>query len=158
MDDLKVKEIFSSITSKYPSLYDLEKELAKLPGATTDEGDVGHIFSGGVYIRQLTMPKDTLAVGKRHRFATCNMLMKGEVSVYMGEDMPVQRIKAPFHFTSPPMTKKMCYFHEDSIFMNLHPTEETDLEKIENHFIIPEEEYLLLSSGDITKIEEGEIK
>jgi len=156
MDDLAVTKIFTDIAGKYPSLYDLEKEMAKWPGATTDEGNVDHIFSGGVYIRQLIMPKDTLAIGKRHRYETCNMLLKGEVSVYMGGDMPPQRIKAPFQWTSLPMKKKLVYFHEDSIFCNLHPTKETDLVEIEKHFIIPEEEYLSLSFGNTKHIDQGE--
>jgi len=148
MNDLEVTELFLDLSKKYTSLYDLEREMAKCPGATEDEGNVNHIFSGGVYIRQLIMPKDTLAVGKRHRYETCNMLLKGEVSVYMGGDTPAQRIKAPFQWTSPPMTKKLVYFHEDSIFVNIHPTKETDLEKIEKHFIIPEKEYLKLPEGE----------
>ena len=157
MDDLAVQKIFSDITEKYPSLYDLEKEMATWPGA---EGEnpypLEHIFSGGVYIRQMTAPAGSLAIGKRHRYETCNMILKGEVSVYMGEDEPPKRVKAPFLFTSKPMTKKLCYFHEETIFVNIHPTSETDLEKIESHFVIPEEEYLQLSFSDIKNIEQGE--
>ena len=149
MNDLEVTDLFLGLSRKYPSLYDLEKAMEKWPGA---EGEnpypLDHIFSGGVYIRQMTAPAGSLAIGKRHRYETCNMLLKGEVSVYMGGDKPSQRIKAPFQWTSPPMTKKLVYFHEDSIFVNIHPTEETDLEKIENEFIIPEEEYLKLNEGE----------
>ena len=149
MNDLEVTELFSGLSEKYPSLYDLEMEMAKWPGS---EGEnpfpLEHIFSGGVYIRQMLGPAGTLAIGKRHRYETCNMLLAGEVSIYMGSDKPARRIKAPFQWTSPPMTKKLVYFHEDSIFVNIHPTKETDLAKIENHFIIPEKEYLKLPEGE----------
>lgn len=157
MEDLAVQKIFTDLSKQYPSLYDLEKEMLKWPGA---EGEnpypLEHIFSGGVYIRQMTAPADSLAIGKRHRYETCNMILKGEVSVYMGEGELPKRMKAPFLFTSKPMTKKMCYFHEETIFVNLHPTKETDLEKIESHFIIPEEEYLLLYKDNIKQLEVGE--
>ena len=137
---------------KEPTLTDLEKEMLKLPQV---ECDLTHNFAPGVYVRELFIPKDSWIMGKRHRYETCNMILKGECSVYMGEEEPPKRIKAPFLFTSKPMTKKMCYFHEETIFVNIHPTKETDLVKIENEFIIPEEEYLLLSSNNTKHIEQG---
>ena len=105
---------------------------------------VEHIFSGGVYIRQILIPKGTIVMGKRHRHETCNILLSGELSIYAGEGKESNRVKGPLMFTSPPGTKKLAYCHEDAIFMNIHPTEETDLEKIEEEFIIPEEEYIEL--------------
>ena len=145
MEDLAVSELFSGVAARFPTIYDFEQYLAKLPQLPEK---VDHIFSGGVYIRQLTIPEDSIIIGKRHRHETCNMLLKGEMSIYMGEGVPTQRIKGPLLFTSPPMTKKMAYCHEECIFANIHPTEETDLEKIENEFIIPEEEYLQLPEGE----------
>ena len=100
-----------------------------------------HTFSGGIYIRQIFIPKGTIIMGKRHRYETCNILVSGELSIYMGEGVPMNRIKGPLLFTSKPYTKKLAYCHEDAIFMNIHPTKETDLEKLEKQFIIPEEEY-----------------
>jgi hypothetical protein len=107
-----------------------------------------HTFSGGVYIRQILIPKGTIIMGKRHRHETCNILLSGELSIFMGEGQPVNRVKGPLLFTSPPLTKKLAYAHEDTIFLNIHPTEETDLEKIEDNFIIPEEEYTKQIEGD----------
>jgi hypothetical protein len=37
--------------------------------------------------------------------------------------------------------------------MNLHPTNETDLEKIEAEFIIPEEEFLLHGAKNPEEVE-----
>ena len=118
----------------------LQKEQVDIP--------VEHTFSGGVYIRQISIPKGTILMGKRHRHETCNILVSGELSIYMGEDIPINRVKGPFLFTSEPNTKKLAYCHENAVFMNIHPTEETDLEKIENEFIIPEKEYELLMEGE----------
>ncbi len=126
------------------SLYELEKKLSKM-----EQVDIplDHIFSGGVYIRQISVPKGTIIIGKRHRHETCNILIKGVLVLYMGEDVPTQKIEGPFLFTSPPGTKKMAYCQEDAVFLNIHPTTETDLEKIEKEFIIPEEEFLLENGG-----------
>jgi hypothetical protein len=103
---------------------------------------VEHIFSGGVYIRQIVIPPGTIIMGKRHRHETCNILMQGTLSVYVGEDQPLNKITGPFLFTSPPMTKKLAYSHDECVFINIHPTNETNLDKIEDEFIIPEDEYL----------------
>ena len=120
------------------TLEDLEKELLKFDQV---EAPVTHNFADGVYVRELFIPKDSLIIGKRHRFETCNIVLKGEISIYMGPDLPVKRLKAPCIFNSQPGVKKMGYTHEDTIFLNVHPTEERDLDKIEEQFIISEEEY-----------------
>jgi hypothetical protein len=122
------------------SMMELENRLSKM-----EQVDIPttHIFSGGVYIREIAVPKGTIIIGKRHRHESCNILMKGSMILYMGENVPTQRITGPLLFTSPPNTRKMAYCEEDVVFLNLHPTQETDLDKIEQEFIIPEEEYLL---------------
>ena len=107
------------------------------------ECPVEHEFADGVCSRKMNVPANTLVVGKMHRFSTYNILLKGSCSIYAGENLPVKKIAAPFTFTSDPGTKKIAYFHEDSIWINVLPTKETDIEKIEEIFIIPEEEFFL---------------
>jgi hypothetical protein len=104
------------------------------------ELDVNHIFSGGVYIRELSIPRGVIIVGKVHRHETCNVLLKGTLSVFLGSGKPVQKITGPLMMTSEPMTRKIAYCHDDAIFMNIHPTTETNIEKIEAEFIVPESE------------------
>ena len=98
-------------------------------------GDVGR------NVREMFIPKGTIIIGKRHRYKTCNVLIQGEISVYMGEGIPTKRLKAPFVFYSAPRIRKLGYAHEDTIFCNIHPTKERDLDKIEAEFIVSEEEY-----------------
>lgn len=50
----------------------------------------------------------------------------------------------------------MAYIHEDAIFLNIHPTNERDLQKIEEEFIIPEEEFIQQQS--INNASEGDQK
>lgn len=140
----KIEEKELAIFKKQLSLVDLEKELLKLPQI---DAPVTHNFADGIYVRELFIPKDSLIIGKRHRYETCNILLQGDLSIYMGPDIPVKRIKAPCIFNSKPGTKKMAYIHEDTIFVNVHPTKETDLEKIEDEFIISEEEFITLEGG-----------
>lgn len=121
-----------------PTLKDLEEELVKLPQILIP---TIHTFSAGIYVREIHIPAGTIVIGKRHRHSTCNMLMAGELSIYMGPNLPVKHLTAPCIFTSEPGAKKMGYAHTDVIFVNVHPTTSTDLEEIEKEFIITEKEY-----------------
>jgi hypothetical protein len=122
----------------------LERVLSRLPQI---EEQVTHHFGGGVYTRELFIPAGSLIIGKRHRHETVNMVLKGHISVFVAPGLPVHHLYAPAIFTSPPFSKKMGYAHEDTVFVNIHPTTETDLEKIEAEFIIPEDEYIELISS-----------
>lgn len=120
------------------TLYDLEQVLKRFPQT---EEIVTHHFGGGVYARELFIPAGNLIIGKRHRHESLNMVLKGHISVFVAPGLPVRHLYAPAIFTSPPLSKKMGYAHEDTVFVNVHPTTETDLEKIEAEFIITEDEY-----------------
>lgn len=102
---------------------------------------VKHHFSQGVYGRELFIPKGVTLTGKIHKYSQLNILVCGELSV-LTED-GIKRVKPPFIVVSPPGTKRIAYAHEDSIWLTVHGTEETDLEKIEDKFIAQnEQEYL----------------
>lgn len=130
-------------------LKELENELIKLDQV---EIPTEHQFMGGIYLRSIAVPAGTLIIGKRHRHETCNMLLSGVMSIYIGENQPNKMLKGPCIFLSDPGSKKMGYAHTDCVFMNLHPTSETDLDKIESEFIIPEEEYLLNEAKSLKEV------
>jgi hypothetical protein len=94
---------------------------------------VKHYFSQGVYAREITIPAGTLLTGKIHKFEQLNILSAGEISV-LTED-GIKRVEAPFTVVSPPGTKRIAFAHTDCVWTTIHGTQETDLEKIENHFI-----------------------
>jgi len=123
---------------KKRNLKDLEDPLRQLPQA---ELGYTHHFSDGVYGRERFAPQGTLIIGKRHRYKTLTILLKGELSVYTDNDDKVKNLIAPCVFVSDANTKKMTYSHTDTVLMTVHPTEETDLDKIEEEFIMPEIEY-----------------
>ena len=138
------------IFRKQLDLKELENEFLKL-----DQVEIltDHKFMGGIYLRSIVVPAGTLIIGKRHRNETCNILLSGIMSIYIGEDQPTKRLAGPCIFRSDPGSKKMGYAHTDCVFMNLHPTNETDLEKIEAEFIIPEEEFLLHGAKNPEEVE-----
>lgn len=100
-----------------------------------------HYFSPGVYAREITIPAGTALTGKIHKYAQLNILSKGEMSVLTHEG--VKRVAAPFTIVSPPGTKRAAIAHTECVWTTIHGTDETDLDKIEAHFIAQDEqEYL----------------
>lgn len=120
-------EVVDSMREK---LERFESEMFKLG---TIEIPVKHHFSQGVYAREITIPKGTVLTGKIHKYSQLNILSKGDISVLTEEG--IKRVQAPFAIVSPPGTKRVAYAHEESVWTTVHGTEETDLEKIETHFI-----------------------
>ena len=102
------------------------------------EVPVVHHFAPGVYMRQMDAKAGTFIVSKMHRTEHMNILLKGSLTVATEDG--IQLMTAPCVLKSMPGTKRIGYFHEDSSWITVHPTEETDLEKIEQQVIVPEEE------------------
>ena len=95
------------------------------------------VFSPGIYTRILHIPKGCLLTGKIHKEPILNIMIKGDISVLIGDE--VKRIIAPFVIVSPAGSKKIGYAHEDTIWMGCHGTDEVDVQKIEERFIAQDE-------------------
>lgn len=116
------------------------------------EMPVTHHFAHGVYARELFIPKGTVLTGKIHKYSQVNIMSKGELSVLT--ETGVKRVKAPFTIVSPAGTKRIAYAHEDTVWTTVHGTKETDLEKIESHFIAQSEDEFLAFCVAQKRIEE----
>ena len=92
-----------------------------------------HSFADGCYIREIFNPKGELLVTKIHKVAHPFFLMKGDMTILMEDG--IKRIKAPHYGLTPAGTKRLIYCHEDCVFVTVHATNETDLEKIEEEVI-----------------------
>lgn len=115
---------------------DVQQQLSESP----DQIDVPvqHHFAPGVYIRQMDAAAGTLVVSKMHRTEHMNILLKGSLTVATEDG--IQLMTAPCVLKSMPGTKRIGYFHEDSSWITIHPTSDTDLEKIEQQVIVPDDE------------------
>jgi hypothetical protein len=102
-------------------------------GAVEPDCPLKHHFAPGAYGREIFIPKDSLIVGKIHKHSHLNMLMKGRVSV-LTEEGP-KMLEAPLTMVSPAGTKRVVYTHEDTVWVTVHLTNETDLGKIEDEVI-----------------------
>lgn len=117
----------------------LEAVLAKQPEAVQGDSDLfplKHRFAEGCYVREIFIPKGSVLTGKIHRHAHPNFLMSGEVIVYT-EGGGREHLKAPLTMISPPGTKRAVLALEDTVWVTVHVTDETDLKKIEDYVIAP---------------------
>ena len=90
-------------------------------------------FADGVYARELFIPKGQILVGAKHKTEHLNVVLKGEISIATREGIIF--IEAPCIFKSDVGIRKVGLAHEDTIWLTVHPTKETDVEKIENDLV-----------------------
>ena len=99
---------------------------------------IHHYFAPDVYMRQMDAPAGALVVSKMHRTEHLNILLKGTVT--LATEHGIKTITAPQVIKSMPGTKRIGYFHTDASWLTIHPTQETDLEKIEAQVIVPDDQ------------------
>jgi hypothetical protein len=94
-----------------------------------------HTFADGVYIRQMSMNKDTLVIGAIHNHLHVWFLLSGIITVAT-EDVNEEYV-APCYIVSTPGTKRVIYANEDSIFVNVHknPTNCKDIGTLEEEIV-----------------------
>jgi hypothetical protein len=104
----------------------LEGELLKMPQI---EMKLVHHFAPGTYMRELHIPKNCVVTGKIHLTEHLNIMLKGDITVWTEDGM--KRIVAPYVLKSMPGAKRVGFAHEDTVWMTVHATTETDPDKIE---------------------------
>ncbi len=92
-----------------------------------------HHFAPGVYLREIFIPKGATVVGKIHKTEHMNVMSQGKMMVWTDEGM--KTLSASTVIKSQPGIKRVGHALEDSVWITVHPTTETDLEKIEDLLI-----------------------
>lgn len=95
--------------------------------------DVRHIFGPGLYVREITFPADTFAIGHWQKHEHLNVMLKGRATV-MNDDGSTTTLVAPMTFIGKP-GRKVGYIHETVIWLNIYSTTETDVEKLEATYL-----------------------
>lgn len=94
-----------------------------------------HHFASGLYAREITIRAGTLLTGKIHRTEHLNIVSQGRIIVWTEDGM--KEVSAPFTMVSRPGTKRVGYALEDTVWITIHATTETDLAKLEAELIAP---------------------
>lgn len=128
----------------------LTDTLLSMPGAQR-EFDVEHTFQDGMYMRKLFIPKGSLIIGKIHKLDCLNIVAQGDISVLT--ETGSARVRAGYTVASPAGIQKVGYAHEDTVFINVFRTDETDVGRIED--VVAWESY---EAAGYVAIEQGEMK
>ena len=95
---------------------------------------VDNVIADGVLARTVLMPKGDIVVGEKHKEETINILIRGELKVWVNGE--VKHIKAPYMVKSKANTRKVAYIIEDVVWTSIHRVTSTNLDDIEDEVII----------------------
>lgn len=104
----------------------LEAELLKLPQI---DCPLHHNFAPHIYLREITMPEGAFVIGREHKTEHFNIILTGRASVLM--DGVIHEIQAPCIIKSNAGVRKILYIHETMRWATVHPTDETNIEILE---------------------------
>lgn len=117
-------------------VFEVERAITRhtntFPGALLP---VKHYIAGGVYLRELFIPKGVVLTGYIHRHEHLAMY-DGDISIYDG--IGLRRLTGRGTFTSEAGVKRAGYAHEDTFFTTIHRLSnprETDISKIEDELM-----------------------
>jgi hypothetical protein len=110
----------------------LESHMLQLPQA---ECPVVHHFGPGVYIREVTLPAGTFAVGHEQRHEHLNIMLTGKVAI-ISDDGSTKILQAPMIFVGKP-GRKVGLILETCIWQNVYPNtdEERDVDALEARWL-----------------------
>ena len=87
-------------------------------------------LEGGLYTRELFMPKGSVIVSMIHKQQHPSFLLKGELS-YLTDEGEIKKIKAPSTVFTQEGTQRVFYIHEDSDWCCVYKTNAKTFEEAE---------------------------
>ena len=99
-----------------------------------DEYIVTNVIADGVLARTVLMPKGEIVVGEIHKYESINILVKGELKVWVNGE--VKHLKAPYMIKSDANTRKVAYILEDTVWTSIHRVNSENLKEIEEEIIV----------------------
>jgi hypothetical protein len=115
-------------------IVELQRQINKHPDRDDPKDyPIRHHFAPGVYAREVTIPAGKVVVGEIHKTRHLNILSKGKITVWTDEGM--KTLEAPFTLTSNPGTKRVGLTHSEVVWTTIHPTDETDIQRLQEQLI-----------------------
>lgn len=127
----------SEIFGASPDSLHLRNEISSLHQrmSAVEQVEIRHeeTLAYGLYTRTIFIPKGVLLLGKIHKKPCVNIVLSGDISI--ATETGEIRAQAGYMITSPPGIQKVGLAHEDTVFVNVFRTDETDITKIEEDLI-----------------------
>lgn len=128
-------------------LKDVDKAEAALMQLPQAQAPVEHSFGPGLYIRTVFLPAGTIAIGHEQLFPHMNVMLTGRVQMIDCKGNLVE-VVAPCSFIGAP-GRKVGRILEDTIWQNIYATTETDVDKLEAHFIKKSDQFLQVQHNQL---------
>jgi len=127
---LSTTEFRSKVVSLQEQM--LASDDPNIAKGNSDMFPLTHSFSEGVYIREMSMRKGGVVIGKIHNISHTWFLMKGTIIV--ATEQGVEEFTAPTYVNAVAGAKRVIYAVEKSVFINVHPNPDniTDTDKLED--------------------------
>ena len=104
-------------------------------GRVTDMFPLKHTFADNLYLRQMSMQKNSFLVGAIHKHLHVWFLLTGHITVVTEES--TEEYFAPCYTVSTPGSKRVIFANEDSIFVNVHknPDNTEDIDVLDKQIV-----------------------
>lgn len=110
----------------------LASRLLTLPQVACN---VRHLFYPGLYVRELTAPAGTFAIGYVHKTEHMNVMLRGVVRI-VRTDGTLETLQAPLSFLGKP-GRNIGFIDEEMVWLNIYPTNCRDVEELEAMYLEP---------------------
>ena len=126
---LSVQGFRETVVSLETQMLDSDNPL--VVKGNSDSFPLTHSFSEGIYIREMSMLKDGVVIGKIHNRSHTWFLMKGKIRI-ANED-GIVTYSAPTYVNASSGAKRVIIALEDSVFVNIYPNPDniTDTDELE---------------------------
>ena len=121
-------------------ILEMENALMELvDGKNIVKGDsevfpLKHTFTDGIYIRQMSLKKDSAVIGKIHKNPHVWFLLSG--SLVVASETSDSDYEAPCYIEAPAGSKRIIYAHTNCIFVTVHATDKKDVREIEKDILL----------------------
>jgi len=122
----------------------LQAEMAKLPQV---ELPTDHYFTNGMYARRMMAKAGTVIVGKVHKAPHFFIVASGVIAVTT--DDGVKHLNAGDILCATPGTKRAGVAITDVVIINVHHSNETDLDALEAELIEPDDTALFDARNEL---------
>ena len=87
-------------------------------------------IEGGMYTREIFMPKGSLVISLIHKQNHPSFFLEGEMSI-LADNGEVKELKAPMNLNTKIGTQRVAYMHEDCKWICVYKTDATTFEEAE---------------------------
>ena len=108
-----------------------DKEYAII--GDSDSLPIKSLFSNGLYVREIFIPKGMFVMGKIHRHEHPNILVRGKV--IMITESGLETLEGPKTMLSPAGTKRFLFTLEDTIWITVHKTTKDNAFEAEDEIV-----------------------